>query len=127
MKMSKVRYGFVSNSSSSSFMLPVTSEDKTITITLSIDDLENMFDDNDYDSSSIRKVLQTKEDVDAYMIEEYGTSYKEDMEDNPYLEDEYRQAISMVESGKTVLVGRIMYGDSFLENLVKKMGGKIES
>lgn len=123
----KIREGFVSNSSSSSFILPVKSEDKTITITLSIDDLKDMFDGDDYDSSNIRNVLQTKEDVEDYMIDQYGTHYKEYMIDEPYIEDDYNHMITMVESRQTVIVGRIMYGDSFLYNLVKKMGGKIEN
>lgn len=123
----KTRYGFVSNSSSSSFMLPVITKDKTITITLSVDELKNMFDGDDYDSSSIDSVLTTKNDVDEYMIDHYGDNFLEYMVDEPYIEDEYRQMISMVESGQTVIVGRIMYGDSFLYNFVEKMGGKIEN
>ena len=122
----KKRYGFVSNSSSSSFILPVKSEDQKITITLSVDELEDMFEADDYDSSSIKGVLKTKEDVDNYMIRQFGENFMEYLEEDGY-DNEYKQMLEMVESGQTVLVGRIMYGDSFLYNLVKKMGGTIEN
>lgn len=123
----KVREGFVSNSSSSSFILSVDSEDQKVTITLSVDDLKDMMAENDYDSSSIMGILTTKNDVDEQMVKSYGNNFLEYMVDEPYIEDEYRYMVDMVESGKTVIVGRIMYGDNFLYNLVEKMGGKIEN
>ena len=86
----KKRYGFVSNSSSSSFILPVKSEDQKINVVLSIDELEDMFEADDYDSSSIKGVLKTKEDVDNYMIRQFGENFMEYLEEDGY-DNEYKQ------------------------------------
>ena len=123
----KIRSGFVSNSSSSSFILSMDSVDDKFTITISFDELKEMLNSSYDDDSRLESVIKTKDDVEDYMADRYGKHYKEYMIDEPYIEDDYNHILSSIEQGKTIVVGRISYHSEVFANIVKKMGGKIEN
>lgn len=121
----KVREGFVSNSSSSSFILPVDSESKTITISISIDDLKDMSRDS-YDETKVDSVITNLQELDAYIVYQFGDNFKEELEYEGY-DEQYKSMVAMIESGKSIVIGRISYGNDFIVNLIEKIGGKVEN
>jgi len=103
----KIRTGFVSNSSSSSFVISVdkTDEIPKASIEMSIDE--------------ISKTISTIEELDHYFIEEHGSYHKkytsveelftEDYKD--YLREEYIKYKDELESGKMLFMGRCANDD----------------
>jgi len=131
--MSKIRYGFVSNSSSSSFILPVDGNSKEVTITIPLSELTRMFDNDYYDETSIRRTIETESDLRSYIIDEYlDSSYITDedlffkeLEEDDYVGEMYYSTLDMINNGKVVLMGSVAYHDKGLEAMLKKLGAKI--
>jgi len=131
--MSKIRYGFVSNSSSSSFILPVDGNSKEVTITIPLSELTRMFDNDYYDETSIRRTIETESDLRSYIIDDYLDSRCHEDEDlffkqlknDDYVNDIYYDVLKMINSGKVVLMGSVAYHDQGLETMLKKLGAKI--
>jgi len=129
----KTRFGFVSNSSSSSFILPVDGNSQEVTITIPLSELTRMFDNDYYDETSIRRTIETESDLRSYIIDEYlDSSYVEDedlffkeLKDDDYVNDIYYDVLKMINNGKVVLMGSVSYHDQGLEKMLKKLGAKI--
>ena len=99
--MAKIRTGFVSNSSSSSFILAITKERANETITIPIDI-----------TSCVDEQLTTKKELDKWFHGNYIVSEDETIEQ--FLEEEsgsgygdydYPAMVKAIESGKVILVG----------------------
>ena len=91
----KIRTGFVSNSSSSSFIVAYDRELPKVTVKVSLDSL-------------IEHVLKTKEDLDSFFMEEYAygeDSLEELLEGDSYYKENYEDMLKAIEAGKTVGVG----------------------
>lgn len=90
----KIRSGFVSNSSSSSFILTGNFTDDDLKVTIDI--------------GRMGTLVSTEDDVHKYFAEYYGYDL-----DDPGLEDEldgdsrYESALSAVRSGQKVLLGSV--------------------
>lgn len=97
----KIRLGFVSNSSSSSFILSAP-KDKPLTITL------------DVESSGIGTVITTEQELQAYFSDEYDDEYAEDS----YLKARYDEALEELHKGRKVLAGRVANDD---DNVLSRM------
>lgn len=102
----KVRKGFVSNSSSSSFVIAVDSEEdiKNLKITVEVD-LTNYIDD--YPSG----ILKTKEDVMKYAEENYLS------------EKDVKEMLDVIKRGKVVIAGSFASdSDDSVENYLCENG-----
>lgn len=99
----KIRTGFVSNSSTSSFLIAAddNGEDTKVKIQIEVDI-----------SRYADTVMRTKEEVDAYMIDRHCWGDMKTLEDvfqsdwcGESLKEEYEKMIDAVEKGKVVMAG----------------------
>jgi hypothetical protein len=88
----KIRNGFVSNSSSSSFIVAVKGKNSKITLEIEVD-LE------DYG-----EVLSTKEEVLGY-FKEHWRFEEEDIPNDEYAQEQYEKMIEQIEKGNKVIIG----------------------
>lgn len=102
----KIRKGFVSNSSSTSFVLSKkksNDEDISVTIKISMKDL-------------VRKVITTKEELKAHFLEYYHYDSWEYLIDSDEFEDseerDYITMLSAIERGDTVYICEASSDDS---------------
>lgn len=122
----KTRNGFVSNSSSSSFILPLNGDDESVTITISLDTFKEMFDNGD--ESSIDAIVRTQDELKNYFINTEGIdeeNFYETLLEDDYLERIYRESLEMINNGKTVIFGNVAYYDSGMKIILKNIGAKI--
>lgn len=90
----KIRSGFVSNSSSSSFIISGSKESiesGIITVRVEL-------------ASLIRRMISTKEELDKYFEYEYGMNWRED---GDFFVGMYDAAIKAIESGEVLAIGSI--------------------
>ena len=120
----KIRNGFVSNSSSSSFILPFV---KGGTFKLSIDmNLFKSFFDDARDSY-IESIISDENELKDYFQRQYGDGYPfnlDDMED--YIRDDYNRCLDILREGKMVVVGHVDQIDGTLDTVLRKMGANID-
>lgn len=90
----KIRSGFVSNSSSSSFIVAVEGENTKTTLTVEVD----LADFARYDGG----VCRTKEEVKEAFLDRYGA---EEMLDEDAMAPLYNVCLAAIEDGKTVIIG----------------------
>ena len=92
----KLRQAFVSNSSSSSFILATDPKNakKKIRITIECDAHE-----------LIDKTITNKKELEEWYLEEYGYDTLEEMFEDSYGREEYNQALKQLEMGKVILIG----------------------
>jgi len=92
----KIRSGFVSNSSSSSFI--IASDKPTFTIRMEVDIQK-------YSTA----VVKTKNELDDYYVEYHGwggrNTIEQILEDDSYVKEQYDNALKQIEIGKTVYFG----------------------
>lgn len=108
----KIRNGFVSNSSSSSFVLSKPKEgggQVTIEIELNLEEL-------------ISRKIYSKEELDDYYYDEYcygGYSLSDILDGDDYLNKQYSNSLKAIENGKVLYIGRVGndYGDPISEFL----------
>ena len=93
----KKRNGFVSNSSSSSFIFAMPKEyNGKIKLTIEVDLTE------------FGKVMRTKNNLDKWYLEQSGEpSLDELFKDAPELKEEYNECLKQMWEGKTVIVGNV--------------------
>lgn len=121
----KIRSGFVSNSSSSSFILPLDANTEEVAITISLSDLIKMFDG---DETSLEKIVRTEEDLREYILDQYGwhdATIEEIVGDESYIHDIYYDSLRMINEGKIVIFGGVSYHDQGLERILKQLGATI--
>jgi len=87
----KIRNGFVSNSSSSSFI--VATDGQTVI------DFKVTIDLAEYGD-----VIKTKGDLDNYFTHNYGSSWRKDDE---YLMDNYNKCVDALKRGKILILGYV--------------------
>jgi hypothetical protein len=91
----KNRKGFVSNSSSSSFILAVDDVSKDVKISISIE-------------KCISKKASTKEELDAAFIDEYGygnMTIDDFLAEENYYQEQYDKCLDSINRGKTIIIG----------------------
>jgi len=92
----KTRQGFVSNSSTSSFVVAVNDDSSTsITLTVKI----NLAD--------YGQLLKSQKELDEYIVDEYccGATLEEFLDDDSWIKEKYDAALNAIESGKVVIWG----------------------
>lgn len=125
----KTRFGFVSNSSSSSFILPLDKNCTEVNITIPLETFEEMFED-DGDETSINALVKTQDELKKYLIDTYmidEENFYETLLEDDYIEGIYRESLEFIKDGKMVIFGDVAYHDRGLETLLKKLGAKISS
>ena len=129
----KVRSDYVTNSSSSSYVIAYKTlpeiDEETLT---KYPFLKNygkliekvLFTEGDNDTTA-GTVSRTKEEYEANFISTYG--WKKDMtlqdvlEDDKWLTDRYNKAIEYLEKGFNILDKSVDYNDSYCQNMIKEL------
>lgn len=135
----KIRSDFVTNSSSSSYVIAYRNlpefDEETITKYPFLKNYGNLIEkvlftagDND---TTAGKVYETKEKWDAHFIDYYGWKGNDTvdkiLEDDPSLGDRYNQAISYLANGFKILDKSVDYNDSYCENMIRELANDTEN
>lgn len=129
----KIRSGFVSNSSSSSFILPLsTDENGEITLKFKIEDLLDLMEKKyDIDDTGIDGVIRSVEELNARFSDIYDLEgdFFENVNspdyvpgESDYVAEEYLNSVKLLKDGNIIIMGGLSYNDISLENLLKKFG-----
>jgi len=122
----KVRIGFVSNSSSSSFILPFN-KDEEFTIKLTVDDLKEAI--NQSEDSRVYAIVTTENGLKEYLVEEYGSrnqSFDDLTKEDGWVLGKYRELMEILDKGKCVMFGSIDQNDQSIQSLIERVGGKVQ-
>jgi hypothetical protein len=126
--MAKIRTGFVSNSSSSSFMLPIKKGQNEVTITIPLDKFYEIMEEREY-CSSRRYIMKTKEDIEQYILSVFGygdLTLEEILENDDYAEEYYNFVTEEISKGNEVVLGSIDQGAYGARTLIENLGGKVD-
>ena len=91
----KVRNGFISNSSSSSFVVATKHTDVKVKLVIEVD-LEEFLDED---------LIYTKEQLDGYIMEQYGwgeCNLSEVLNDSEQVSDMYTRCLKKIEEGNRI-------------------------
>ena len=129
----KIRNDYVTNSSSSSYVIAYKSLPEIDEETLKrYPFLKNygslietvLFTEGDNDTTA-GTVSRTKEEYDDNFISEYGwrdnATVKSILKDDDYLVDMYNKAIEYLEKGFNILDKRVDYNDTYCQNMIREL------
>lgn len=111
----KIRTGFVSNSSSSSFILEVDKDIKDMKVKMEIGvDLKDLQD----------RLITSVDELEEYFIDYYGSNFKEDYRDESYIMKKYEKMKSTLDRGKNIFIGEVSNEDcrKVVDEIKKKNG-----
>ena len=129
----KIRSGFVSNSSSSSFILPLaTDENGEINLKFKIEDLLDLMENKyDVDETGIDEVIRSVEELNVRFSDIYDLEgdFFENVNspdyvpgERDYVEKEYLNSVKLLKDGNIIIMGGLSYNDTSLNYLLKKFG-----
>lgn len=129
----KIRSDYVTNSSSSSYVIAYKSLPEIDEETLKrYPFLKNygklietvLFTEGDNDTTA-GTVSRTKEEYDENFISEYGwrdnTTVESILKDDGYLVDMYNKSIEYLEKGFNILDKRVDYNDTYCQNMIREL------
>lgn len=129
----KIRSDYVTNSSSSSYVIAYKTLPEIDEETLAkYPFLKNyrkliekaLFTDDDYDTT-VGTVSRTKEEYDDYFVSEYSwknhVSLEEILKDNTYLVEIYNAAIEYLGKGFNILSKNIGYDNNYCINMIEQL------
>lgn len=135
----KIRTDYVTNSSSSSFVIAYRSlpefNEETVRKYPFLKNYSNLIErvlftagDNE---TSAGEVFATKEEWDEHFIEYYGwreaNTVEKILEDDDCLKERYDLAVSYLENGFNILEKSVDYGDSYCENMIRELANDKEN
>lgn len=123
--MAKIRYGFVSNSSSSSFILPVKDANEKVNITVKYSDIIKYISSNS-DNSIVS--IRNEQELYSYYLEEWDYKYDKYKEEdiNYYVKIEYEKALKLIKEKKVVYMGNIDYSDTLIRMIFENIGVELD-
>ena len=135
----KIRLDYVTNSSSSSYLIAYRNLPEFDIVTISkypfLEYYGNiiekvLFTEGDYDTTA-GEVFRTKEEYESFIIEEYGwggrNTVEAILEDDDYFVDTYNKAIECLENGFNILEKSVDYSDSFCHNVIRALAADREN
>jgi hypothetical protein len=125
----KIRLDYVTNSSSSSYIIAYRSlpefDEETINKYPFLRNYGNLIEkvlftpgDND---TSVGEVFRTKEEWDQFITEEYGwrgATIEEMINDGEYSAEAYEEEVGYLENGFNILYKSVDYCDSYCSNMI---------
>jgi hypothetical protein len=123
--MCKIRNGFVSNSSSSSFIIPIKDKEQKFTLEYDVYALINQFR-NGYGESELKAEIRSKEDLEEFIGERYspwGGSTLEDLLKTDWIKELYDEVLEHLKTNESVILCNVAYYDELLTAFVTNAGG----
>ncbi|HON82721.1 MAG TPA: hypothetical protein PLI22_01120 [Caldisericia bacterium] len=109
----KIRTGFVSNSSSSSFILEVDKDIKDMKVKMEIGvDLKDLQD----------RLITSVDKLEEYFIDYYGSNFKENYRDESYIMKKYKKMKSTLDRGKNIFIGEVSNEDGGISAYIHEYG-----
>lgn len=128
----KTRNDFVTNSSSSSYVIAYKSfpefDEETIAKYPFLKNYGNLIEKvlfTEGEETTAGKVFKTKEEWDKYFIDMYGwrnaDTIEKVLEDDKCLADNYNKVIKHLEKGFNILDKRVDHNDSYCSNMLREL------
>lgn len=130
----KYRSDFVTNSSSSSYIIAYQQvpnyDEATMKKYPALACFNRLIDivltaSSDYNETDKGDKITTKEELNDFFVDRYGCSLRtldEVLSDDEYLKEQYEKCVNAIQRGYIVLFKEVSYSDDILADLILKLG-----